>query len=68
MIASLVVAVARVSNNKRDSSTKEIWRCCESESDSLRAYMEAIDNGRKEVVESVGSVVRAKKEHLEEIM
>lgn len=68
MIVSLVVAIARVSNKKRDGCTKEIWRCCEGESDCLRAYMEAIDNGRKEVVEPVGSVVRAKKEYLEEMV
>jgi hypothetical protein len=68
MVASLVMAIARVGNKKRDSCTEEIWRCCEGQSDRLRADMEAIHNGGKEVVESVGSVVRAKEEYLEEIM
>lgn len=62
------MAIARISNKKRDTCTEEIWRCCEGESDSLRANVEAIYNGRKEVVESVGGMVRAKKEYLEEIM
>jgi hypothetical protein len=58
------MTIARVSNDKRDSCTEEIWGCGEGESNRLRADMEAIHNGGKEVVESVGSMVRAKKEYL----
>lgn len=61
------MAIARVSNKKRNSCTEEIRRRCEGESNCLRADVEAIHDGGKEVVESIGSMVRAKKKNLREI-
>lgn len=57
MPASLVHSVAIVCHREGDESPDEVWRCGADEGDGVRSKVEASDNRRVEIVESIGTVV-----------